>query len=228
MTHGTIAIIPARGGSKSLPRKNLIELSGKPLIAWTIEAAMRATSIREAYVSTEDEEIARVAERFGATIIERPAGLATDEARSEDVVLHALDFLEDGAGVPDYFTLLQPTSPLRDDRDIDSLIEAALDAGVACAWSVCEAEHHPWKMLIEADGILRPVAGLAELNAPRQALPPAYRQNGAIYWLASEAFRRDRSFFVPPVYPYVMETTKSIDIDTAEDLDTARRVLDGC
>jgi len=122
--------------------------------------------------------------------------------------------------------LLQPTSPLRDEGDIDALIEAAVAAGVSCAWSVTEAEHHPWKMLIDEHGALRPVAGLAELNAPRQALPPAYRQNGAVYWMSSEAFREHESFFVPPVHPHVMESTQSIDIDTAEDLEIARRILD--
>lgn len=227
MTAETVAIITARGGSKGLPRKNLLDLGGKPLIAWTIEAAMRAASIQRTYVSTDDEEIARVSTGYGASIIERPAGLATDDARSEDVVLHALDVLGDGPGVPAYFALLQPTSPLRDHLDIDTLIEGALDAGVSCAWSVSHAEHHPWKMLIETDGALQPVAGAVSLNAPRQALPPAYRQNGAIYWLSSAAFRRHRSFFVPPVHPYVMGTAQSIDIDTEDDLEAARHFLDG-
>lgn len=227
MTSETVAIIPARGGSKGLVRKNLVELGGKPLIAWTIEAAIRSTSIQRAYVSTEDEEIARVSARHGASIIERPADLATDEARSEDVVLHALEVLERGPGLPGHFALLQPTSPLRDERDIDALIATALDAGVACAWSVCQTEHHPWKMLVEADGMLRPVAGVTELNAPRQALPAAYRQNGAIYWLCSEVFRQHGSFYVPPVHAHVMDAKKSVDIDTAEDLDTAWRILDG-
>jgi CMP-N-acetylneuraminic acid synthetase len=225
LTTETVALIPARGGSKGLPRKNVAELGGKPLIAWTIQAAKRASSIGRVFVTTDDEEIARVSISFGALVIARPESLATDKSRSEDVILHALDVLDEEGSAPSHFALLQPTSPLRDETHIDALIEAARDAGVSCAWSVNEAEHHPFKMLVESDGSLQPVARLADLNAPRQALPPAYRQNGAIYWLSSEGFRTHESFFVPPVHPYLMEPDASIDIDDADDLETVRRIL---
>lgn len=225
MIEETAAIIPARGGSKGLPRKNVADLGGRPLIAWTIEAAKRSSSIGRVFVSTDDEEIADVSARCGAVVIARPDHLATDESRSEDVVLHALDVLDEDGNAPSHFALLQPTSPLRNEQHIDALIQAARDAAVSCAWSVNEAEHHPFKMMIESDGVLQPVARQADLNAPRQALPRAYRQNGAIYWLSTEAFRTHASFFVPPVLPYLMDAGASIDIDDAEDLDRAQRIL---
>lgn len=225
MTAETVAIIPARGGSKGLPGKNVADLCGKPLIAWTIEAAMKAATLGHAFVTTDDDEIARVATSCGATVIRRPAELATDDARSKDVVSHALRALEVLQFSPRYFALLQPTSPLRTEDDIDALIGGAVNGGAACAWSVTRAEHHPWKMLVERDGELKPVARIEDLSAPRQELPRAYRQNGAIYWLSWEAFQDHETFFVPPVHLYEMTAARSVDIDTAADLEAARKVL---
>lgn len=226
MTNETVAVIPARGGSKGMPRKNIAELCGKPLIAWTIEAALNSATLTRTYVTTEDEEIAEIAARYGATVIARPAELATDDARSEDVVLHALDATAQLGDSARYFALLQPTSPLRHEGHIDALVTAALQAGLGCAWSVTAVEHHPWKMLLERDGELRPVAQVEALSAPRQSLPRAYRQNGAIYWMSCDAFRQHRTFFVPAVHLYEMAKEQSVDIDTAADLQTARKLLE--
>lgn len=222
----TLALIPARGGSKGLPRKNLAGLRGKPLIAWTIEAALNAETLSRVFVSTEDAEIAEVATRHGATVIDRPEALAADDTRTEDVVLHALDQLGAGGELEKHFALLQPTSPLRTAKHIDGLIHAALQAGAACAWSVAPAAHHPWKMLVKQSGTLEPVSGVKNLSAPRQALPAAYRQNGAIYWLACRLFEKHRTFFVPPVHAYEMTAEASIDIDTADDLQRCQTLLE--
>jgi CMP-N-acetylneuraminic acid synthetase len=222
----TVALIPARGGSKGLPRKNLAVLGGKPLIAWTIEAASKAATLGRVFVSTEDDEIADVAARYGATVIDRPPVLAGDDTRTEDVVLHALDHLaaqEEGA---EFVALLQPTSPLRNETHIDQLIGGARQAGARCAWSVTPTAHHPWKMLVKQDGMLEPVAGVDDLSAPRQSLPSAYRQNGAIYWLACDLFRRHRTFFVPPVHAFEMTADESVDIDTADDLRHCQSLLE--
>lgn len=222
----TIALIPARGGSKGLPRKNTADLCGKPLIAWTIEAALKSATLTRVFVTTEDDEIADLARRHGATVIARPPQLATDDARTQDAVQHALDAI-DGLGVAArYFALLQPTSPLRDEGHIDELVSSALKAGASCSWSVVGAEHHPFKMLVERDGELRPVVGVDELSGPRQRLPRAFRQNGAIYWMSCDTFRQHQTFFVPPVRPYEMSSEDSIDIDTAADLEAARRLLE--
>ncbi|NNE19977.1 MAG: acylneuraminate cytidylyltransferase family protein, partial [Myxococcales bacterium] len=136
MTNETVAVIPARGGSKGLPRKNIAELCGKPLIAWTIEAALKSATLTRAYVTTEDDEIAEIAARYGATVIVRPAELATDDARTEDVVLNTLDATARLGDSARYFALLQPTSPLRHEGHIDELVTAALKSGLDCAWSV--------------------------------------------------------------------------------------------
>jgi len=222
----TVALIPARGGSKGLPRKNLAGLCGKPLIAWTIEAALKSTAMTRVFVTTDDDEIGRVATSYGAEVIRRPAELATDEARSDDVVRHALQALEDLQLTPRYLALLQPTSPLRTEDHIDALIRSALEAGTSCAWSVTSVDHHPWKMLVERDGEVQPVARIEDLSAPRQELPRAYRQNGAIYWVSNEAFQRHKGFFAPPVHLYEMSAVHSVDIDTAADLEAARRLLE--
>jgi len=222
----TIALIPARGGSRGLPRKNTADLCGKPLIAWTIEAALKSATMTHVFVTTEDDEIADLATRHGATVIARPARLATDDARTEDVVQHALDAIDERGIAVRYFALLQPTSPLRDERHIDELVAGALKAGASCAWSVVSAEHHPFKMLVERDGGLRPVVGVDELGSPRQQLPRAFRQNGAIYWMSCDAFRRHRTFFVPPVHPYEMSREQSVDVDTAADLNACRKLLE--
>lgn len=222
----TLALIPARGGSKGVPRKNVTDLGGKPLIAWTIEAALKAETLSRVFVSTEDAEIAEVAARHGASVIDRPKALAGDEARTEDVVLHALDHLDAGGEIEEHFALLQPTSPLRTARHIDGLVRDALQAGAQCAWSVIPAEHHPWKMLVKKGGVLEPLSDVKNLSAPRQALPPAYRQNGAIYWLACDLFKKHRTFFVPPVHAYEMTAEASVDIDTAEDLQRCQTLLE--
>ena len=222
----TVALIPARGGSRGLPRKNTADLCGKPLLAWTIEAALKSRSLTRVFVTTEDDEIADLAASHGATIIARPTELATDEARTEDVVAHALDAIDALGAAARYFALLQPTSPLRDEGHIDELVAGALEAGVSCAWSVVPAEHHPFKMLVSRHGALQPVAGVHDLSSPRQQLPRAYRQNGAIYWLSCDAFRRSRTFFVPPVHRYEMSEELSVDIDTASDLRICRELLE--
>ncbi len=214
----TVGLIPARGGSKGLPRKNLADLGGKPLIAWTIEAALGAGTVGRVFVSTEDAEIANVAKGFGAQVIDRPVSLAGDETRTEDVIVHALQHLDQQGSVEPYFALLQPTSPLRAAAHIDQMIGDALRAGTRCAWSVTSAEHHPFKALVLRDGALEPARELSDLSAPRQSLPQAFVQNGAIYWLARDAFERAHTFFVPPVHAYEMDAEHSIDIDTASDL----------
>ena len=123
MTKKVLAIIPARGGSKGLPRKNIADLAGKPLIAWTIEASLNSKYITKTMVSSDDKEILDISVEYGAEIIKRPENLASDDATSESVVKHAIDCLEATGEVFDIVVLLQPTSPLRNSKDIDNAIE---------------------------------------------------------------------------------------------------------
>lgn len=214
-----VAIITARGGSKGLPRKNIRLVDGKPLIAHSILAALKCPSISRCIVSTEDEEIKAVSLEWGAEVIDRPANLATDTALSRDVVRQILVELEERRELPEYFVLLQPTSPLRTEVHLSECIEQFLSSGKASAVSVTETEHHPFKsFIVGAAGVPEPLRDYESLESPRQLLPKAYRQNGAIYLLSCRAFLAHNSFFVPPLFLYPMNHETSVDIDDAFDL----------
>lgn len=225
-----MAIIPARGGSKGIARKNLALLGGRPLIAWTIDAALNCAAVAETWVSTEDAEIAETARALGAGVIDRPVELAGDQSSSSDVVRHAL-YVRAAMSTPspEAFVLLQPTSPLRTARHLAEAL-ALLKANARSVISVCPVDHHPLKMLIETtDGALRPVGSHHNLETPRQALPPAFRQNGAIYAMKCGDFiSGEGGFLVQPAAPYRMSVATSVDIDTPADLETAERLLNVC
>lgn len=212
------AIITARGGSKGIPRKNIRMLSGKPLIAHTILAALRCDKIERCIVSTEDEEIKQISVTWGAEVIDRPVELAGDTILSRDVVKAVLDTLAFQKTLPDYFVLLQPTSPLRTTKHITECIELLLHSKQGkCAVSVTEAEHHPYKSCFIVDGQLQPAYDYSSLEVPRQLLPGAYRPNGAIYLMKSADFLEKCTFFMPPCIPYIMSAQDSVDIDSEID-----------
>jgi len=212
------AIITARGGSKGLLRKNLRPFSGKPLIVHTIEAALKCTLIRRCYVSTEDPEIKAVSLAAGAEVIDRPPELAQDASQSEDAVRHALEVLREREVLPEYFALLQPTSPLRTSAHLAACLSAFFASGAACAISVTEEPHHPYKSFWVKEGQLLPFGGAEFLSCPRQSLPPVYRQNGAIYVMECELFLATNHFFASPALPFVMAQESSLDIDSEFDL----------
>lgn len=212
-----LGIIPARGGSKGLPRKNIRAMNGKPLIAYSIEAALTSKYINYVTVSTEDDEIAKVSANSGAEIIARPPVLATDEAKSIDVVLNVLDTVENDGSSPDLVVLLQPTSPLRTSGDIDRAIEISIDNDYAPVISAMETPHSPYWCFTIADGILAPIFDERYLQMRRQDLPMTYMPNGAIY-VAKPAFLRTRkSFLSSETRPYIMPPDRSVDIDTETD-----------
>lgn len=221
----TIAVITARGGSKGLPRKNVLDLRGKPLLAWTIEAALRASEVSQTVVSTDDADIAAAARAAGAELVDRPAHLATDDARSQDALMHALLQTQAASRHEDY-VLLQPTSPLRNAKHIDAMIQMARSINAGSMLSVTQAEHHPWKMLIaQEDGTLRPSVRAGLLSAPRQSLPNAYRQNGAMYWGKIQPFLDTGHLFVEPAHGYIMSAQDSVDIDVYDDLVACAEIL---
>ncbi|WP_094603871.1 N-acylneuraminate cytidylyltransferase [Sporomusa silvacetica DSM 10669] len=219
-----IAIITARGGSKGVLRKNVRDLNGKPLIAYTIEAAKKCKWINSVVVTTEDEEIKAVSRMYGAVIVDRPNELATDHALSRDVVIHALEVIEKKA-LPEYFVLMQPTSPLRTSDHLDEFISKFLTSGSASGISVVQCEHHPYKVLVDQEGIFQPIKGWNFMEQPRQVMPKAYRPNGAMYILSPKDFRMFERFYVEPVYLFPMETEVSIDIDSELDLLIAQQIL---
>jgi CMP-N,N'-diacetyllegionaminic acid synthase len=218
MTGQTIAIIPARGGSKSLPRKNLRPLLGRPLLHYAIQAGSDAKSVDRTLVTTEDAETARVARQLGAEVIDRPPELATDESPTLDAVLHAIDALEARGEPVGAIVLLQPTSPLRTAVDVDAAV--ALHAQGDCDSVVSVAlNEHPvqWSFTID-DGLLRPLLGDSYLRMRRQDVPPTYTTVGAIFVSRPAALRAFGGFFGGKARPYVMPSERSIDIDSELDL----------
>ncbi len=223
-----LAFIPARGGSKGLPRKNIKPLLGKPLVAWTIEQARASQYVDKVIVSTDDKEIAEVARRYGAEVpFLRPRELATDEARGIDVILHGIDYLKSLYGYDFVLVYLQPTSPLRITQDIDNAIEELFNNPKAKAIvSVCEVEHHPlWTGILPEDKCLANFINEEFINKNRQELPKFYRINGAIYLGFAEYIHNNRSFFGDRTYAYIMPLDRSIDIDNIIDFKLAEIML---
>ena len=223
-----VALIPARGASKRLPRKNLLPILGKPLLAYSIEAAKSCAFVDGVYVSTEDREIASVARSLGADVIDRPMELASDTATSRNVVLHALDQLDARGASRSHFALLQPTSPQRTAAHLSDCVSRFASGKYGCAVSVCEAEHHPSKMLaIDEAGTLVPFGSAGDLDKPLQSLGRVYRQNGAIYLMNCVDFRtRATGFFLAPAMPFVMSARESVDIDSETDFRLASFLME--
>ncbi|TSE37302.1 CMP-N,N'-diacetyllegionaminic acid synthase [Tepidimonas fonticaldi] len=218
-----LALIPARGGSKGVPGKNVREVAGKPLIAWTIEAARQAACIDRVVVSSDDAGILDVARAWVAqTPFVRPAELARDETPGIDVVLHALQQLP---GVT-WVALLQPTSPLRTARDIDAAFALCQEKGAPACVSVTEAATPPWWMFrMSGEGRLRSFLPEGERPQRRQDAPLLYALNGAVYVARADWLRRTRSFLTDETVAYVMPPERSIDIDTPLDLTIAACLL---
>lgn len=222
-----LAIIPARGGSKSIPKKNLAILAGKSLLAHAIDAARAATSVESVLVTSDDREILEAAARLGAEPLTRPLELATDLAPTEPAITHALEaVLAKGRSVPEALVVLQTTSPLRTAEDIDGAL-ALLDApGIDAAVSVFEPPHSPFKAFYErTDGTLAGVVNDEAPFRPRQSLPRAWMPNGAIYAVRTEFFRAYGRLFAPSTRPYPMPHDRSIDIDSYADLACAEAWL---
>jgi CMP-N-acetylneuraminic acid synthetase len=222
-----IALIPARGGSKGLPGKNIKLLTGKPMIAWTIEAALSCNAIDRVFVSTEDLEIASIAQQYGAeTPFFRPKKLASDTSSSVDLAIHALQWLEESEHFkPDFLLLLQPTSPLRTAVDIHETIELQARRNADAIISVCRTPHPPhWIMRFASDGSLLPYFGTPEISR-RQDAKPAYHLNGAIYLVRTEVLVKQKTFFPKRSFGYIMPFDRSIDIDSAWDFHLADLIL---
>ena len=223
-----LALVTARGGSRGVPRKNLATLGGRPLLAWTLEAARQSGRITRTLLSTDDPEIADVGVRMGAEVpFLRPAELATDDAAHIDVVVHALEWLQQREGdLPMYTLLLQPTSPFRTSADIDAAVALAARRNAESVVGLTPAVDHPFFVKgLNADDTLYDFATPPAGYLPRQALPSAYVVNGAIYLVRTETFLRLRSWFLPGTVGYVMPRERSLDIDEPSDLEAAEWFL---
>lgn len=222
-----LGLIPARGGSKGLPGKNVRPLAGRPLIAWTIECALACDSLDAVVVSTDSDQIARIASANGAEVpFMRPARLARDDSRMVDVVLDAIDTLDADGRAFDVVALLQPTSPLRTAADIDGALQRLLDSGGHAVAGVCPAEHSPALAgTLPADGSLADFLRPEHTTANRQQLPEYFRLNGAIYVAEIPWLRESGTFVGEGTFAFVMPPERSVDIDSELDLALAERLM---
>ena len=218
-----LGVILARGGSKGLPRKNVRNLAGKPLIAWTIEAGLASVHIDRLILSSDDEEIMRVAEACGCDVpFRRPDALAEDETSSIDALLHALRQV---SGY-EYVVLLQPTSPLRTADDIDACIEKMHESGAPAGVSVTKTDKPPqWMYTLQGDHRLAPVLPEEERVTRRQDAAPTYVLNGAVYVANTNWLVKHKSFMHDKTVAHVMPSGRSIDIDDEVDLRVAEAVI---
>ncbi|SFG17222.1 N-acylneuraminate cytidylyltransferase [Halopelagius inordinatus] len=228
----TLAVVPARGGSSRVPRKNLREVAGKPLIAHTLEQAAESEALDRTIVSTDDEEIQMTAREYGGEVpFTRPAELATDEATSPPVVEHALDWVERHVGSPDIVVMLQVTTPLRTAQDIDDAVAKIRNHSEATSLvSISEYDEPPYWAVETEDDVLRPHFDRDVLwtdNIPRsQDLPTLYHPNGAIFAARTEAFREEINFYTDVTIGYEMPPERSIDIDEPFELELVRTLME--
>ena len=226
-----IALIPARGGSKGLPRKNVLPVADYPLVAWPIMAAKNSQYIDRIICSTDDEEIAAAAIEAGADVpFLRPSELAADTASSIDVVLHALDSMEESGQVFDYIVLLEPTSPLTESHDIDngllSLFSKRDLADSIVGVSKVESTHPDYDVRISSQGLISPyvVTDFKELKR-RQEIEPLFFLDGSFYISEVIAFRKYLSFYHERTLASIMPRWKSFEIDEFVDLVCVEAIL---
>ncbi|NOQ31397.1 MAG: acylneuraminate cytidylyltransferase family protein [Helicobacteraceae bacterium] len=214
-----LSIIPARSGSNGLKGKNIIDLSGKPLIAWSIEASLKTESISKTLVSSDSQEILDISKKYGADTLNRPKELALDTTSSEEVVKHALLELKDCGEEFDYTLLLQPTSPLRDSENIAEAIEIFLKSNATALISVAKIDNKILKAFQDDnEGYIKGISNNKYPFMRRQDLPKTYISNGAIYFVNTESFLKTNSFFTDKTIKYEMSLESSFDIDTMDDL----------
>lgn len=219
-----LAVIPARGGSKGLPRKNIRPVAGRPLLAWTVDAARGSNHVDRVILSSDDEEIMAVARALGCEVpFRRPTELARDDTPGAAPVLHAI------AQLPsfDIVVLLQPTSPLRNASDVDGCLERMVASNAPACISMRAVEDHPyWTFACDEQGRIKPFVVPPE-GAPsrRQDLPRAFIANGAVYAARTDWLQRCQTFEAPETVGFEMPPERSIDVDTLDDLVMAERLL---
>lgn len=223
-----LAIIPARGGSKGIPHKNIKMLAGKPLIYYTIKAARESKFIDKIIVSTDSTEISYVAKSFGAEIpFLRPNELAEDTSKAIDAYLYTVEKLnkEFGESIEDFVVLL-PTAPLRTAKDIDNAIEIFYERKAETVISVAEAEHPPtWYKKINTGGVLEDYFKFSDNSLNRQEAEKTYLPNGAIYIFNYKSLKNNYNYYNEKTFPYIMTKENSVDIDTELDFQLAELLI---
>ena len=218
-----LAVIPARGGSKRLPRKNILDLNGKPLISYTIEAALQSNYIAKTIVTSDSDEVLEIASKFQSDTIKRPQEFASDTATTFDAIEHTI--LNQNKTF-DYIILLQPTSPLRTSKNIDDAIELLIDKKADGVISVCEVDHPvQWNMPLEND--LEISKFINSMDSKRsQEQEKHYRLNGAIYIANTKKLLQEKTFFLKSnIFASIMDKKNSIDIDDQLDFKFANFLI---
>jgi len=224
-----LGVIAARGGSKRIPRKNVREVGGKPLLAYSIEQAASADRVDRAVVSTEDEEIRRIAAEHGADVpFERPAELATDEATTNDVVGHAIEWFRERDDEFDIVCSIPVTTPFREPRDINRAIRTLQETDAQSVVGVTEFDPPPfWAVTADEDGVLRPYFNDEYMwsTTRTQEVPSLFRPNGAVFAATVSAFLEHESFYTDRTRGWEMPRARSLDIDEPFDLEIARALM---
>lgn len=219
-----LALIPARGGSKGIPNKNIVLLANKPLIAYSIEECKKSRYIDDIVVSTDSEKIANVAKEYGALVpFMRPEELALDTSKTLDSVLHAVEELRKTGREFNSLVLIQPTQPLRTFEDIDGAIETFYENGQRDVVSVCEVSEHPLLMRTICNGVLESLLDKSS-TCRRQDMEKYYKVNGCVYVNSVDKLDVNTSFNDNPI-PYIMDQSHSIDIDEPADLEYTEFIL---
>ena len=222
-----LAIIPARGGSKGIPKKNIIPLNGKPLIAWTIEASRASKYINRTLVSSDSEEILRISQKYMAETIKRPKEISRNNSPFQLLITHVLETLKNkGNYFPDFLVYLQPTSPLRTSADIDKAMEYMLSKKAEALISVYPQDKKFLKtFIVNSKGYLKGAVNDIYPFANRQDLPDLFMPNGAIYIIKTSTFIKNKQLFTPKIVPFIMNAEKSIDLDSLGDLRKVEEIL---
>lgn len=220
MSLEVLAIIPARGGSKGIPKKNVLPFNGVPLVGVTIWQALQSRTVSRAIVSTDDSEIAKVAAKYGAEVVRRPAEISGDEASSELALLHVLDKLKDEeAYEPDTVAFLQCTSPIRYPGDIDRAVETLLSENADSLLSVVPSHRFLWTRI---DGKVRSVNYDYTSRPRRQDIPPEFMENGSIYLFRPWILRQYHNRLGGRIVLFEMDDSTSVEIDTELDFELAQ------
>lgn len=225
MNMNVLGIIPARGGSKGIPKKNVVDLNGKPLIFYTIDAALTSKVIDKLIVSTDDENIAKIARKFGSDVVMRPAHLAGDKSPTISTINHVIEILSLNSYIPDIIILLQPTSPLRNYLDIKKSLDQFISNKCESLIAVNNVDHSPyWNFKIKNSRLI-PIFDEKYLKYRRQDLPEAYIPNGSIFISKPKTIKDYNGFYTSNIFPYVMPPERSLDIDTKLELEFAKFLL---
>lgn len=224
MTDRILCIIPARGGSKRIPRKNIADLCGKPLIAYTIEAAKGSKLFEDVVVSTEDREISEISEKYGATVLERSQELASDKARVIGVCLDVVEQYEKKGKEFDYVCVLLTTSPLREPKDVIGAFKKLKESDANSVMAITTYETPPFWALKEEGGFLKLFFG-DKYTVRSQDLPEVYVDNGAVYIFRTDALKKEKKFYCSKLIGYKMPRERSLDIDEELDLKFAEYLL---